>query len=345
MKHILFVNNYDMAQSRRSYLDGHSASHHQFGTNELLETGEFRIDYMLVTPQGHKNKIAKLLSLFPLWIKLYHRARKYDLVYGGADFTVDFLGVMKQWGLFRPKLVAIFYHPPFPLRIQMERFDHLVFISRFACEAMRKAIPSKASMLEFMQWGPDLNFYRRLAPVPNCEKAPKEPVFISNGKTRRDHESLVTAAERSGSHTVIVSDERSLPRNYNERCTYTEIFYQNQPDDTTMVKLLNECSVLVIPTPADEHPLAAIGMTSFVDAMALGMPVIVADNTAYRDLVRDRRLGFVYKASDAEELEKAMVQFKEHPALVREYGKNMLEFGKENNIRQFGEKLYKLFEG
>ena len=39
MKRILFVNNYDMAKSRKSYLDGNSASHHQFGTSELIETG------------------------------------------------------------------------------------------------------------------------------------------------------------------------------------------------------------------------------------------------------------------------------------------------------------------
>ena len=96
MKRILFVNNYDMAKSRKSYLDGNSASHHQFGTSELIETGEYQVDYMLVTPKGHKNKIFKLLSLFPLWLKLYRQAKKYDLVYGGADFTVDFLGVMKQ---------------------------------------------------------------------------------------------------------------------------------------------------------------------------------------------------------------------------------------------------------
>lgn len=80
MKRILFVNNYDMAKSRKSYLDGNSASHHQFGTSELIETGEYQVDYMLVTPKGHKNKIFKLLSLFPLWLKLYRQAKKYDLV-------------------------------------------------------------------------------------------------------------------------------------------------------------------------------------------------------------------------------------------------------------------------
>lgn len=141
-----------------------------------------------------------------------------------------------------------------------------------------------------------------------------------------------------------MSDEQGLPHNYNDKCAYTKIFYQNKPDDTRMVKLLNNCSVLVIPTPADEQPLAAIGMTSFVDAIALGMPVIVADNTAYRDIVRNNRLGFVYKASNVEDLKRTMMQFKENPGLVTEYGKNALEFGQKNNIEQFSKKLHKLFE-
>lgn len=110
MKRVLFVNNYDMIKSRESYNNGNSASHHQFGTNELLETGEYAIDYMLITPKNHKNKIFKLVSLLPLWFKLYWKARNYDIVYGGADFTVDFLGILKQIKLFRPKLIAIFYH-------------------------------------------------------------------------------------------------------------------------------------------------------------------------------------------------------------------------------------------
>ena len=64
MKRVLFVNNYDMIKSRESYNNGNSASHHQFGTNELLETGEYAIDYMLITPKNHKNKIFKLCHFY-----------------------------------------------------------------------------------------------------------------------------------------------------------------------------------------------------------------------------------------------------------------------------------------
>ena len=80
-------------------------------------------------------------------------------------------------------------------------------------------------MLEFMQWGPDLTFYQELAPTPNCDKEQKELIFISNGKTRRDHESLVAAAEQTGNQTIIVSDEQGLPHNYNDKCAFLGIAF------------------------------------------------------------------------------------------------------------------------
>lgn len=343
MKRVLFVNNYDMVKSRDSYKKGNSASHHQFGTNELIETGEYVIDYMLITPKNHKNKIFKLASLLPLWFKLYRKARNYDIVYGGADFTVDFLGILKQIKLFRPKLIAIFYHPPFTIRLKLERYDHLIFISRFAHQAMCKKFPQKASMLKFMQWGPDYKFYERLAPIRNYQKKYEKIVFISNGKTRRDHETLVAAAKKSANHTIIVSDNQSIPSNYKEG-EYTQIYVQEKPDDTKMVPLLNNCSILVIPTPPNEHQLAAIGMTSFVDALALGMPIIAADNTAYRDIIIENNMGKVYKAGDVNDLANAMNYFKESPERIIECGENSWQFGQRNNINNFGQELRKLFE-
>ena len=67
MKRVLFVNNYDMIKSRESYNNGNSASHHQFGTNELLETGEYAIDYMLITPKNHKTSHSYSCKWMLIW--------------------------------------------------------------------------------------------------------------------------------------------------------------------------------------------------------------------------------------------------------------------------------------
>jgi len=342
MKTILLINNYDMAKTRESYLKGISPSYHQFGTNELIETGEYSVDYMLVAPRRSNSRILKMISLIPVWLKAYRKARKYDYVYGAADFTVDFMGMMKKMGLFKPKLLTIFHHPPFKLRLKLATYDQIIFLCEFAVKEMRDAFPALRDRMFFMQWGPDLQFYRKYTPQCNFEKKQEEIVFISNGKTHRDHEILLEAAEKSKNHTFIVCDEKTLPANYDpEKCTYTKIFYQNKPDDIKMVKLLNECSVLVIPTYPTERRLGPIGLTSFLDAVAMGIPVITANNTVLTGIVEREGMGFVYEAGNLEDLCDKMRLFKDKPELIISCGKKAAEFGLTNDINSFGLQLRK----
>lgn len=344
IKRILFINNYDMAKSRDSYLKGNSPSHHQFGTSELIKTNEYVVDYMLATPKNVKYKVLKLLSLFPVWFKIYWQARKYDIVYGGADFTVDFLGVMKNMNLFRPKLIAIFHHPPFSLRLRYAKYDKIIFLSPFSYEEMKHSFPNKKEQMTFMKWGPDLNFYKRLAAIPNYMKQHEKIIFISNGKTRRDHEILISASEHLHAHTVIVSDEESIPSNFDkDSCHYARIILSEQPDDTKMVKLLNDCSILVIPTSATPQRLGPIGLTSFLDAIALGMPMITANNTVFSDIIESHEMGIVYKAGELIELEKAMSFFIDHPESIAKYGENAYKYGQKNSIKEFAQHLYQIF--
>ncbi|MDR2918226.1 MAG: glycosyltransferase family 4 protein [Tannerella sp.] len=334
-----------MAKTRQSYLKGMSPSYHQFGTNELMETGEYVVDYLLVAPKKSNSRILKIMSLLPVWLKAYRKARKYDYVYGAADFTVDFMGFMKKIGLFKPKLLTIFHHPPFKLRLKIATYDQIIFLCEFAFKEMTEAFPRLKERMLFMQWGPDLHFYRKYAPLCNFEKIHKKIVFISNGKTHRDHEILLEAAEFSGNHAIIVCDEKTLPANYNqEKCNYTSIFYQNKPDDIKMVELLSNCSVLVIPTYPSDKRLGPIGLTSFLDAVAMGIPIITANNTVLTDIVEREKMGFVYEAGNVNDLCDKMNRFVNEPELIISCGKNAAEFGLTNNIKEFGKQLKKQIE-
>lgn len=342
MKKILLINNYDMSQARELYVKGNSPSHHLFGTNELIDSGKYTVDYMLVSPKNYHNKILKLLSLIPVWIKAYRKSLKYDFVYGAADFTVDFLGITKKLGLFKPKLIGIFHHPPFEQRLSVEKFDSILFLSKPAYEEMRNIFPSRIKEMHFIQWGPDLKFYTKIAQTLNYEKTHEEVVFISNGKTRRDHEILVSAAEDTKSKTIIVSDKYNLPQNFNNESNYVEIYHQEKPDDTTMVQLLNQCSVLVIPTPKGPKRYGPIGLTSFIDAVALGMPMITAHNTVFAEIVSEHNMGLVYEAGNLDNLEKCMQYFSTYPGNIHSMGYNAYQFGKENDIIKFGTQLVQI---
>lgn len=338
---ILFVNNYDMQQSRMSYLNNESPDHHQFGTNYLINRG-YHIDYELIVPKGYHNKICRFLSLIIPWIQLFFKARKFEIVYGAADFTIDFLGVLKKFRLFKPKVVTIMHHPPFPLRLSLAKYDKVIFLSEFAFNEMSVKFHKLRNRMEFIQWGPDLSFYDQLIEIPNYLKTNSELIFISNGKTHRDHESLVTAAESSKSHTIIVSNRFDIPKNYVDSSNYLEIFIQEYPNDKEMIRLLNKCSVLIIPTFPSIHRLGPIGLTSFLDAIALGMPVITASNTILTDIVTTYNLGFVYTAGDNLDLQRKMQLFKDNPELIKEQGENAYNFRKKCNSLDFSEKIHQI---
>ena len=345
MKKILLINNYDMAKTRKAYLAGKSPSYHQFGTSELIESGEYIVDYLLVAPKNFNSRIFKMLSLIPVWFKAYRKAVKYDYVYGAADFTVDFMGMMKKIGLFKPKLLTIFHHPPFDLRLKVAKYDSIIFLSEFANKEMSDKFPKLKKKMSFLQWGPDIKFYHTYSPIHNYERVHDKIVFVSNGKTHRDHETLLSAAEKSKNHAVIVCDDKSLPHNYNsETCSYTEIFYQNKPDDIKMIQLLCRSSVLVVPTYPGNRTLGPIGLTSFLDSVAIGMPVITANNTILSDIVEREKIGFVYKAGDVDDLCEKMNRFTENQELIAIYGKNATEFGLRNDIIKFGNQLKLLIE-
>ncbi len=340
---ILVVNNYDMQQSRLSYLRNESPCHHQFGTDLLLNKG-FQVDYELIVPKRYNRKIFRLFSLILPWLKLYSKAKKYDYVYGAADFTVEFLGIAKKLGLFKPRLITIMHHPPFPIRLYFSKYDKVIFLSEFAYNEISNKFNYRKDIFKFLQWGPDLSFYDQIITTPNYLKSHNKVLFVSNGKTHRDHESLVIAAENSKCQTIIVSTKHDIPANFTNECTYADIFLQEYPNDIEMVKLLNKCSVLVIPTYSTAKRLGPIGLTSFLDAIALGMPVITANNTILSEIVTTHKLGFVYVAGDFLDLQKKMRLFKDNPALIEELGQNAYGFRNKCNIHIFSNELFEIFQ-
>lgn len=332
-----------MLISRSNFLHCKSPGHHLFGINELIETGEYEVTYLLATPKSCNSKILKLISLIPVWVNIYFKASKFDYIYGGADFTIDFLGFLNKIGVTMPKLITIFHHPPFRLRIKYEKYDKIIFLSEHYYNEMSKSFPKLKNSFEFIQWGPDLNFYSKFSKGHNLKTNIREVIFISNGKTKRDHESLVSAAIESRNKTIIVSDSQNIPFNYSKDNKYIEIFLQEKPNDIAMVNLLKKCSVMVIPTNYTDHKLGPIGLTSFLDAIAMGIPIIAGNNTSFSDIIIRHKLGLIYKAGNANELAEKMNILKNNKDLIIEYGMNSFSFGRKNNMKVFGEKIKKIF--
>jgi glycosyltransferase involved in cell wall biosynthesis len=99
---------------------------------------------------------------------------------------------------------------------------------------------------------------------------------------------------------------------------------------------LKACDIFVFPSLKEGSP------NSLLEAMAAGMPAICSDTTSHKELIADRKNGFVFH--DAQELKKIISLLAKDKALRKRVGKNALEYIKQkHDIRNSAKKYLKLY--
>jgi glycosyltransferase involved in cell wall biosynthesis len=125
-------------------------------------------------------------------------------------------------------------------------------------------------------------------------------VFVGGGVRRgrkrdplRDYRSLIEAAPRVGAPITIASNELdsvAMPPNVRAGLVSRERF----------AELLRQASVVVVPIRAGVDRSA--GQQTYLNAMALGKPVIVTDTPGVRDYIEDRETGLIVPPGNTEAL-------------------------------------------
>jgi Glycosyl transferases group 1 len=130
-------------------------------------------------------------------------------------------------------------------------------------------------------------------------------VFVGGGDPRhgrsrdslRDYQPLLAAARQVEAPVTIASDEldnETMPRNVRAGPVSRERF----------AELAREATVVVVPIRAGIDRSA--GQQTYLNAMALGKPVIVTDTPGVRDYIDDRETGLIVPPGDAEALAGAI---------------------------------------
>lgn len=306
-------------------------SQHLFGFNELKDK-DIHVTYKCIHGADYKGNIfLELLHGFYRSVK--YSFCGYDIIFDAIPGLERSMGILKKLGILRQKYVCVMHHPPFDTRMKMCKYDAMLFLDKGAYDEMKEKYPKQAKYMYQNTWGPDLEFYKRYITKFNYEIS-NPLTFVSNGKTRRDHDLLVSASKGVNATTLIVCDEKSVPANYDHQPN-VKLHFQDKPDDVKMVHFLQTCSVMVIPTLPSAKRIGCIGITSFMDALALGMPVIVGSNSVMVEIVNDYNCGLVYQAGNEESLRSCMSRFAENPSLVEEMGRNARKYAEEVNMQSY----------
>jgi len=107
-----------------------------------------------------------------------------------------------------------------------------------------------------------------------------------------------------------------------------------------VVELYQQCSVLVHPALVDAGPKVVN------EAMACGLPVIVADGIGTTRIVSEGENGFVVPSRDSNAIAHYLRFFYNHPSETERMGHNArvtaLALGLENHVRQLTDQIYSL---
>ena len=208
---------------------------------------------------------------------------KYDVLYATSFRGIEPVIFLRALGLYR-KPIVIWHHTavvtnPKPWREQISRLfykgiDQMFLFSRKLIQDSQKTRKAPSHKLKLIHWGPDLPFYDHLlAEMPDR----KPEGFISTGKENRDVDTLLQAFAATNEKLDLyiavscgninykkIIDPYALPDSIRIHYTDGVIPYE-------LGKLVARKSCIVI--CCLDFPYT-VGLTTLVEAFALGIPVI-----------------------------------------------------------------------
>ena len=301
----------------------------------ITEFEKYGIDYIY---HGYDVKMSRIKLMFYNAFKICFCKKKYDAVYAVTFRGLEIIILLRALGLFR-KPIAVWHHTAVVVpQNRMRRilssffykgFDWLFFFSDELLNRSLRTGKIKSCNACVIHWGADLSYYDRIG-----KRTITRDYFISTGVEHRDFETLFGALKQVSSpcYLYIRSWQKSqVQANLNDEQLSPNILL-NFGDWS-----LDECAHFVNDSYAvviccQNYPYT-VGLTTLVEALALGKAVITTDNPTFPIDVEREGIGIKVSYGDVEGWVKAINYLSQHPEVVKEMGRK---------ARLLAERIYNL---
>ncbi len=300
-----------------------------------------------------------------LWLMCYNwwqvlvAGKQCRVVYGTSFYGLEILIFMRALGLFR-KPIVVWHHQAIvrshnPFKEQISRFfyrgiDLMFFFSHRLVADSQQAYKVPVHKMKVIDWGADMDFYNHLREV---KKKDVEPRFISTGKEHRDFATLLSAFSETHIPLVVYSAKSNGQRNYSD---ILNTFEQKGQDNIAIhfvdgiipyrlaAEVASSTAVVVACLP---YPYT-VGLTTVVEAMALGLPVVATRNAWYPMDIDAEGIGITVDYGDVNAWKNAVRYLWEHPQVARKMGQRGRQlaeqkFNLEAYTRQMSEAILQRF--
>ena len=276
---VLFINNYPMDHVWKQWQQGEQPGHHLWGITHLSHH-DIEVEILPHQRFNWLNKVGRKLGLgdyLDQQLRILFSRVHYDVIYSACQTNTFLLSLLRSWGLFRTPIVALIHHPPQKIpannRTFLQGHDKLLCLSSTVMEQLQQTLLDEK--LALLQWGADLPFYDSEETESDASIA---PFFISAGKTERDHTTLAQAFIDIPYPLKIYCSATTTPAVAELPHHITVLASDSQHNPVSYKHLLQEyrqAYAIAIPLSNTDN---LAGLTSLLDAMAVGKPVIMTRN-------------------------------------------------------------------
>jgi len=283
--------------------------------------------------------------------------RQYDIVYAPYSDGLQALIYLRGLRLYNKKIV-IWQHVPiekprgknffrrFLYRVFINGIDkHIFFSENSRNESLDSGIISK-NKTAVLNWGPDLDFFNNILNETSGQEY-KDLRFISTGMWYRDFDILIKAFTGLSVKLDIYLIDKTLIELYGNVSENISIHFI-EPNELSSYRAgleASKSSVVIICTKPATKRKQSFGLTSLIEATALGKPVVVTRNKYIPQYFEENQIGLFVNAGDADELRRAIIKISSDTELLHQLGNNSREFAlRKCNLKLFTKDLASLFE-
>lgn len=299
--------------------------HFLYGATKLKDHG---ID--VVWHKSHLGLPRWKMTLYNAW-QLLTCHEHFDAVYATHYRGLELIVLLRALGLFR-KPIIIWHHQPIITpkalwrewlgRLFYRGFDHMFFFSQKLIKDSLQSRKARPERMHLGHWGMDPD--KEPTQVNNA-------LFISSGKEMRDMPTLIKAFNATGARLDIYINKQ------NGDVHYADIFDGMEIGDNITVNWMTRlmpheiqqkvrnAACVVICCQATKY---TVGLTTVVEALALGKPMICSRNPQIPVDIDKEGCGITVDYYDVEGWKNAITYIIEHPEEAQTMGQRGLDLAR-----------------
>ena len=320
---------------------GEFPSHFLYGACHLSGSG---ID--VVYHRSPSKEMSRLkTALYTAWRVLTCREH-IDAVYATHYKGLELLILLRALGIFR-KPIVVWHHQPIVTpksklrewggRLFYRGMDRLIFFSQKLVNDSLHSPKANPKRMVVGHWGADLDFYDRMR---NQEKDARF-VFIATGKEQRDQHTLIEAFNRTGLPLKLYIGINPDPTVPNPNLDAVRSYKPAANIDVREICGLLPYEIALDVAKAQcvaiccKHTRYTAGLTTVVEALALGLPMVCSRNPQIPIDFDREGCGISVEYGDVEGWQRATSYLASHPDEARRMGERGRQIAEERfNDRQ-----------